>query len=341
MATLGGGGSPVPPPHPGQGWSRGPSPTPPPVPLGDPPVLLPRGWHCPGPPVGYGVTCTPPRPPRTPTAEKVLGINNAHCFPLMNITDLPGRQLRAPAGGAGASPASPRPGTPPSPGPPGVPPSVGKSTESAPAFTPSLPATAPAVPGVPQQNQGVTGGCAGAEGGVPGGGPCPSSPPPVSLNGVWPRSERGWFVLGEKLPQPRGCLEHPGPAELQGDPSSCPQLLSPAHSDVPCPRRGQDWSRGQPRAGIRPGPRAGTNSTGVCDRGLLAHRGSSLAPGGSTPPQRHEGGPGPGDSCIPTACAPRHGQGQGDALPWPRASLRRTPHSSLPALPAINPLPGV
>lgn len=101
----------VPPPPP-QPPGRAGVPSHPPVPLGDPPGPAAAGVAQAGSPVGYGVTCTPPW---SPTAGKVLGINNAHCFPLMNITDLPGRQLRAPAGGAGASPASPRPGTPPAP----------------------------------------------------------------------------------------------------------------------------------------------------------------------------------------------------------------------------------
>lgn len=145
--------------------------------------------------MGYEVTCTPPRPP---TTGKELGINNTHCFPLMNITDLQGRQLRAPAGGAGGSPASAHPGTP-QPRLPGVPAVVGKSVGLAPAFSPLLP-VAPVTPtGVPEQNQGETGGGVQGLGTVPGGGPCTSSPPPVSSHGVQPCGERDRVMLGEKL----------------------------------------------------------------------------------------------------------------------------------------------
>lgn len=93
-----------------RGWGVPPGPEPPSragVPSHCPWFLLgdPRGWHCPGSPWAVGVTCTPPRPPM---AGKGLGINNGHCFPLMNVTGSCG--LRP--GERGASPASPRPGNP-------------------------------------------------------------------------------------------------------------------------------------------------------------------------------------------------------------------------------------
>lgn len=182
-----------------------------------------------------------PTPAAPPPAGKVLGINNAHCFPLMNITDLPGRQLRAPAGGAGASPAFPRPGTPlPSPDVPGVPAAARQSEGLAAAFTPLPPWVSL---GSWSKTRGKLGGVQGL--GVSPGGSLPLlTSPPVSSHGVWLRGEMGRFVLGEKPSQPRGCSEQTGPAEMQGDPSPWPTAMSPARGGA----------RGHPRAGVRPEP---------------------------------------------------------------------------------------
>lgn len=168
MAPLGVVGCPPPPPP--QPPGRAGVPSHPPVPLGDPPGPAAAGVAQAGSPVGYGVTCTPPWPP---TAGKVLGINNAHCFPLMNITDLPGRQLRAPAGGAGASPASPRPGTPPAPTCRGSPQAAG------PCLHPIAACHCPGYRWGPWAEPGE-GGARGYQGlrAVRRGGPCPSSPTP-------------------------------------------------------------------------------------------------------------------------------------------------------------------
>lgn len=212
----------IPPKPPGRPGAGVPSHLP--VPLwGSPPCPAAAGVALQGSPVGYGVTCTPPRPP---TAGKVLGIHNAHCFPLMNITDSPGRQLRAPAGEAGASPASPRPGTP-QPRLPGVPAVAGKSTGLAPAFSPPLPVTPVTPTGVPEQNQGW--GVQGL-GTVPRGGPYTSSPPPLTSHGVQPCGERDLVVLREKLLRSQRCSEQPSPVELLSDPGPCPQpaTMSPA-----------------------------------------------------------------------------------------------------------------
>lgn len=237
-----------------RGWGVPPGPEPPSragagVPSHCPRFLLgdPRGWHCPGPPWAVGVTCTPSRPPM---AGKGLGINNGHCFPLMNVTGSCG--LRP--GERGASPASPRPGNP-QPRPAGGACGCGAG---------------------PRLDTAAACHCLGCrwgpwaelgDGGAGGGVSLPLLTSPLSLHRVWPRGKRDWLVLGEKLLQPQGCSEQPSRAVR------CPRTLFLSLSSVP----GQAWGREQPRDGVSPERQAGTDGAGVCKRGMLVHGGSFLA----------------------------------------------------------------
>lgn len=247
----------------GQSWVWGPLPPTRP-PLETPSVLLPRECHCPGTPWGMGSPAPQLGPP---AAGKVPGINNAHCFPLMNITEVAGRQLRAPAGGAGTSPASLRPGTPqlqPAEGPR----IKGKSVEVAGAFSTAA-CHHPGCHGGPWAE--LAGSLEMFPTEIP---TCPRLPSCPHTGA----GERDRGVLGQKLPQCQGCLGQPSPTELQGEPGLCPQPLavSPALGITP-------GAQGQCQRLSGPNPAQGPtvqgSTTGHCfPQSLIPSLGGSAHP---------------------------------------------------------------
>lgn len=246
----------------------------------------------------WGMGSPAPHPCGPPPAGKVLGINNAHCFPLMNITDLPGRQLRAPAGGAGASPAFPRPGTPlPSPDVPGVPAAARQSEGLAAAFTP-LP---------PWVSLGSWSKTRGKLGGVQGLGVSPGGSLPLLTSPLYPRTGSGCGGRWVGSCWERNALS---PEDARSSPARqrCRVTPVPGPQQCPLPTEGPGDT---PGLGLGLSPEQGPTGQGSVSGGCSPIEAYSRTQEVPAHPQRHKDVPEPGDGHVPAAHAPHHGGGAG------------------------------